>query len=46
MRGGQCDVLIAPAATAMPAPFDDRPGGYDHHASKNATVFNLTGQLQ
>lgn len=40
----QCDVLVAPAATTMPALFDARPGDYDHHASKNATVFNLTGQ--
>lgn len=40
----QCDVLVAPSATIMPAPFDRRPEGYDHHASKNATVFNLSGQ--
>jgi aspartyl-tRNA(Asn)/glutamyl-tRNA(Gln) amidotransferase subunit A len=40
----QCDVMVAPTATIMPACFDDRPDDYDQHASKNATVFNLTGQ--
>lgn len=40
----RCDVLVAPTATIMPAPFDQRPDGYDTHASKNATVFNLSGQ--
>lgn len=39
-----CDVFLAPTASIMPAPFDDRPEDYDHLASKNATVFNLTGQ--
>lgn len=39
-----CDVLLAPSATTLPAPFDVRPSEYDGHASQNATVFNLTGQ--
>jgi aspartyl-tRNA(Asn)/glutamyl-tRNA(Gln) amidotransferase subunit A len=40
----QCDVLVAPTATLLPAPIDDRPQDYDDHASRNATVFNLGGQ--
>ncbi|MBL0373334.1 amidase [Rhizobium sp. KVB221] len=40
----QCDVLLAPAATIMPARLGQWHDDYDLHASKNATVFNLAGQ--
>ncbi|OCJ07891.1 hypothetical protein A6U87_11540 [Rhizobium sp. AC44/96] len=39
-----CDVLVAPAATTMPAVLGNWHDDYDLQASKNATVFNLSGQ--
>jgi aspartyl-tRNA(Asn)/glutamyl-tRNA(Gln) amidotransferase subunit A len=39
-----CDALVAPAATTMPAVLGSWHDDYDLQASKNATVFNLSGQ--
>lgn len=39
-----CDVLVAPTATIASSPIDNRPSDYGHHATKNTSIFDFTGQ--